>query len=669
MLRTSTSFRHLVRVKSARTLSSTGPLLESSLKRKLDYLKKHERILRKSPNELKRIKENKSIKTKKELKRGYTKQKAFDVIKKYNLESSLVNTGSIHDVGPTTDNNVKLLATTRDKRLIYTILGITGEQLRDSKLVYEDAAKFIRRGQLEKAVFLAKLAKQRGSAAMNLITEHYLNDLQSPNSGIDMYNWRKKVNIPLNEYSNTILFSGLANQKKHISKKNGEFVYNTVQKLIEDHNLNQKEYNSALGALSNCTDVTYAIRLFQNVNSIKGVHHDTISHLWMCRTLTRVKTTDLFIELFNEFITSIKARDVDQRLIFEVCKILHQKDDMCSSLVKAVDKYYKTDFGSKWTEAVDKESLVSKQLKLPELKDWELTEKYAINRHVIGLLLENSVKTGSWKLGEKIFRKTLETNSALIDMNMFHSYLELLVKSHPVGSVARCFSVMDDPLIKKKNFDSKHTLILLYRAFIAEASKATVNMDPSKVDDLLDRCDQFIRKYDMKNSVSLATPVYSRESWLYVFQILKKIGGSKKIGVPRQEKLLDECLKTMSSGYFDLGKIKPKDYKSQIYIELEVVRLISGVADQYIIPDFEIQQEETKTDKFLHRRLLLRLKQKMLMHIGELEGWERKKKVIESENLEWSIKQISKRLLNKDYGAPEGITDNSSGESKNPQTH
>lgn len=660
MLRVNTSWLRAACLNSVRNIYCTRSLQESGLKRKLDYLKKHDKVLRKSPNELKRIQEQKSIKTKKQLKKGYTKQKAFDVIKKYDLESSFVNRGSIHDVGPTSNNNVKLLSTTSDKRLIYTILGITGEQLRDSKLVYEDAAKFIRRGQLEKAVFLAKLAKQRGSAAMNLITEHYLNELQSPKSGIDMYNWRKKVNIPLNEYSNTILFSGLANQKKPISKKNGEFVHNTVQNLIDDKTLNQKEYNAALGALANCTDVTYAIRLFQNVNSINGVHHDTISYLWMCRALTRVQTTSLFVELFNDFMKSIKPRSIDQQLIFEVCKILHHKDDKNCSLVGAIDKYYKTDFGQEWDSSLEKESLVSGEIKLPELSEWGVSEKFDMNRHVIGLLLENSVKTGAWSLGENIFRKTLEENNALVDMDMFHSYLTILVKSNSVGSVSRCLEALDDPLIEKKNFDSKHTLVLLYRSFITESAKAIVNKDPAKVEYLLERCDQFIRKHDVKNSPLLKTNVYSRESWLYVFQILKKLGGSKNIGKLRQELLLTECLKTISSGYFDIGKMKPRDYKSQIYIELETVRLISTVADQYVLPDFDVDKFEEKSDEFLHRRLLLRLKQKLLQHVGELERWQRKKTAIESENLEWSIKQISIRLLNKDYRTAEPALDEKS---------
>lgn len=645
-----------VRLSTRRYIHPNDIRLASGLKRKLYHLEKHNSVMRKTPKELKRLDERRSIKIKKTLKASYSKPKAYHIIEKSNLESGKIQKGSKFELGPTTDDDLVLLSRNNDKRLLYTVLGISGEQLRDSKLICDDAAKFIKRGQLEKAVFLAKLAKNKGSAAMNLITEHYLNNLQSPKSGLDIYNWRKKIGVPLNEYSNTILFSGIANQKNPVSKKLVESIYNIVDKLIIDGKLNQLEFNAALGALSNCKDVSLAFKLFQKKNSIKGVHYDAISFLWMLRTCSKVKTNSLFIELFNDLVTSIPKRCVDEKLVFEICKVLQKKDKTNASFIKAVDQYFKSAFGKLWDGSLKTSSDISEAIELPQLSTWGIEEKFPLNRHIIGILMDNCVQMGSSRLGIAIYEKMKKNKSNIIDIDMFHSYITLLIEEYPQECVERCLNEIDSLEQSNKHFLSNHTLVLVYRAFMKELSKRKVNRDPARIEKLLGVCHTFISKYDVKYSSALKTNVYSREAWMYVFKIFRGIEVRSIIPLNKEDLILDQFLKTLCSGAFDVDKFNKKDYKSEIFIELEAVRLIKTLSDGYKITDLDLENKGVKSDDFLRRRFLLRLKDKLLLHIKELEDAQRMKKKPEVDVIEWSMKQLATRIRNKDYGRNDAPT-------------
>ncbi|SMN19919.1 similar to Saccharomyces cerevisiae YER077C Putative protein of unknown function [Maudiozyma saulgeensis] len=640
----------------SRSIHGTSTNLGSNVKAKLDELRKHDVVLRKTSKDLSRLEKQRSVQTKKKLKTAYSKPIAYKKIKKYNLESDLVTTGSTPNLGPTSDDNLQVLAKTNDKRLIYTVLGITGEQLRDSVLVSNDVAKFIRRGQLEKAIFLAKLAKHKGAAAMNVIMKHYLEDLNSPRSALQIYNWRKKVDVPLNEYSNTILFSGLAKQKKPFSKTLGMSVYNIVDRLIIDNKLNQTEYNAALGALCNCVDVSYAFKLFQRKHLVKGIHYDAISMMWMVRTSSKVRTSSLFTEVFNELVSLINKNQVDDKLLFEICKTLHNKDKYNSSLLMAVNKYFEIPASDAWNNALKRTSSLSGDLKLPELEKWNIKRRFPLNKHIIGLLLKNSVKTRSYNLGVSLYEEVKESNANLIDIDIFHSYLNLVIESSSADCVDKLLEAIKEADQKNLNYISKHTITLGYMALKKGARKARFNTSPERVADLFQKCDSFVSHYDSKYSKDLQCNVYSRESWLYLFQIVRELNSKDGFILESKEFILEQYLKTVRAGEFDTKNLQSEDYSKEIYLQLEAVRLLSSIAEDLKIKnDDDLDITVMKDDNFLRRRLILRLKGRLLLHIKELENALQKGTKIEPTNSQWSIKQLATRIADKNYGGNEAV--------------
>ena len=648
--------RNILRVSiTSRTLRrpfhSSEIFERSNVKTKLGQLTKQKVLLKKTGSDLKRIQEQNYIKTKKKLKTAYSKQLAYNKVKEYKLESVLNSSDETPDLGPTSDDNLQLLTKTNDKRLIYTVLGTTGEQLRDSVLVNNDVNKFIKRGQLEKAIFLARLAKHKGSAAMNTIMKYYLNDQQSPKSGFHIYNWRKKVDVPLNEYSNTILFTGLANQKTRLSKVTGLKLYNIVDKLITDGKLNQTEFNAALGALCNCEDITYVFKLFQRKSSIKNVRYDSISMLWILRALSRVKTDTLFTEMFNELVPQIGKRNIDEKLLFELCKTLHKRDVDHLSMIIAVDQYFDTNFGELWNKSVEAVSAKPRKLVLPKLDPLGIGKKFPLNNHVIGLVLANALKTKSYELGISIYEVIMKSNPNLIDIDMFHMYLELLTKSRTPYYLDREIMALQEAKNNGKKFISVYTIGLVYRGFIKAATKARWNVDPKNTSELLERCEKFIFEYDGKYSKQLQCQIYSRKSWLYIFQLVHNLNKKTGFTLELKERVLDQFLKTLCSGQFDVSNITVQDYTSEIYIQLEAVRLLNSISEELKVPGDMAGEPVKKDEMFLRRRLLLRLKSKLIDRVKELQLITDKKKPLEldDENA-WAIKQIATRIIERKYG-------------------
>ena len=145
--------------------------LGSQLKLKLNILQQKEKLVKQTEKELKKRVEEKRLKGLSAEKYGYSKQKANDILKKkYRIQDA----EKFAKIGPLSDADTSLLAITKDKRLMYTMLGITRPQLKDSVLVKKDVQKFCKRDQLQKALFLIKLAGPNGAAGMNALMEHYL---------------------------------------------------------------------------------------------------------------------------------------------------------------------------------------------------------------------------------------------------------------------------------------------------------------------------------------------------------------------------------------------------------------------------------------------------------------------------------------------------------------
>ncbi|QLL32346.1 hypothetical protein HG536_0C05150 [Torulaspora globosa] len=609
----------------------------SQVKEKLRSFEHSSIVLHKTSKEMERLNKKKLMKLKKLRKTAYSKQQAIDILSK---KHGFADKDSREiELGPTSLSDLKFMSTTRDRRMLYTILGVNGEQLRDSKLVKEDAEKFLKRGQVEKAVFLARLAKKKGAAAMNSIMEYYLHDLQYPQSAVKMYNWRKKWGIPANEYTNTILFKGLARQSQHISRATGEFITKVVNRSIEREELSQIEFNAALGALANCTDVTLAFELFDR--KLKGVRRDAISYLWMLRASSRIKTDQLFNTILGGLMEGMSAKCVDSQLLFEFCKTLASrsgsKETRCLALA-ALNSYFSFDLGKGLTPEVPQ------GLAILPLSHWSLEEKYPVNKHAVGLFLRTCLQAGKFELGIDAFKRLKEKKRHLIDVDMFHLYMELLMKNDPKNCGEQCLKVFEE----MESFEgipfSKHTLVLVYRSFEVQSSKKAVYDDDRQVERLLRSCRAFCLEQEGVFSKEAKSRIIPIESWQFFVRIVKNLNAHGKVTTYSLKMILDDFMKAICYGIFDVKHLTKTDVARSV--ELEIVRLLAVFTQRLDIPDIEeldTIKEGPEREIFLLRRLGIRFKNALLRHVSILQSKEQENEDVSE--LEWSLKQLAQKFM------------------------
>ncbi|CCK72792.1 Mrx1p KNAG_0L01720 [Huiozyma naganishii CBS 8797] len=609
---------------TVRFLSTSRLLLGSQLKLKLDKLNRYNLIINKTPKELKRVEEKKRIKLKKLQKKAYPKYKAEQVLRNLReTEFSEQDTGKI-EFGPTTNKDLKYLSQTSDKRLLYAILGITGEQLRDSKLVYNDVKKFLQRDQIEKALFLTKLAKGKGLAAMNLIMEHYLKKMHSPNSALELYNWRKKSKVPVNEYTHTILFDGIAKQPDLVSAKVGFKVSKIAERLMETGCLNQIEFNAALGALSNCEDPSFALKLFNSAQGnpeAKHLRNSAITFMWLARCCNQIKDDTLFADVVKNIVLSVPRRCCDERLMIEICKIYlsrtQNKNIQLEGLV-GFHKYF--DIPAEVTAPN-----LPTETTLPGLSHWGLSTKFSTTSQVLDIYLNACFDLGLLKRGIKLANYFIQKKPAIVDMNIFHTYLRFIISEHPTNCINECLEVYQKMDTMGKRFSSKHTLVLLYEAFKKQSNKHSVNKDSVKVDTVITQLIEFIESKEaiMISDKDTKIKVYPRKTWKFVFHIFNNLNTCGKVGIEKEELLLKKFIESLKSGQFDIANIPKAEYPTEKYIELETVRLIGDIMDKLELSDIKLKLDEklkaSERKAFLRRRHLLQLKSALLKHISIFE--------------------------------------------------
>lgn len=591
----------------------------SSLKEKLNSLQQRQVILNKSTKELKRLDAKKRLDVKKIQKRAYPRQKAAHLIQKQyeNLDQNLKAAA----IGPTSDSDLKYLLRTRDKRLIYTILGTNGEQLRDSVLVDKDAKKFLKKGLIEKAVLLTRLAKHRGSAGMNSIMKYFFYEARAPQSAVDLYNWRKKWGVPPNEYTNTILFDGLARQESPIKKANAALVLKTVDRLIENGELTQIEFNAALGALSNCQDITHAFELFER--KTKGVKRDSISYLWILRACTRVDSDSLFQDVTGSIMEGIPLTLIDAPLLFEFCKALHSRDNniaLQKMTVLALREYFEIGCNSEfWPNNVE-------GFQLLPLSHWAIGKKFSLNAAVVGLFLDNCLKSKQYSLGLQFFEYLQATKPRILDLDMYHKYMELQLKENPLHCGDRCLEVFKDIESKPHFISSKHSLVLLYKAFERQAAKKANNIDKAKINEFLMRCLDAMKAAESFYSKEFNARLYPTKSWQFIFAIVKAANTYEALSNRTFTTIIDEYLKSLIHGQFCTSSISPDNRANREtlrFVELECVRLLNQLAFRMSIPGIEevdITKPSLERDIFLQRRQLRQFKNLLLEHVDALQS-------------------------------------------------
>lgn len=196
-----------------------------------------------------------------------TKGTALKVLTDKFSELSIVNK---RDVGPTLSISDEALDEVfrdarNNRRLIYTILGTSGDQLKDSVTVEKDVLKFLARNDITKAIYLSRLAKSRGEVAMNHIIQHLLRE-QHGSKAVDLFQNRKKWGVPINSHTLTILFHGSAHLQNGMSEKHIQKLYRIFRTELDKDIISIVHVNACLSALLNSTSFpATGIKFFEDL--------------------------------------------------------------------------------------------------------------------------------------------------------------------------------------------------------------------------------------------------------------------------------------------------------------------------------------------------------------------------------------------------------------------
>ncbi|SCU95748.1 LAME_0F13322g1_1 [Lachancea meyersii CBS 8951] len=602
----------------------------SQVKGKLRHFERYNKVTRRSPAELERLAEKRRLSLKKLNKKAYSKQHAEHILKsKYEVSEDTLRSATL---GPTSGSDVKFLKLAHDRRLIFTILGVTGEQLRDSKLVANDVAKFLARGQLDKAVFLARLAKSRGIVGMNKIIEHFCREQQDGKSAIDLYTWRKKWGIPPNEFTATILFDGLAKLRQPLGQKLASRVLKIAMQLINNETINLTEFNAALSALVNCKDEELVFELYDA--KPKSLIGDAITYTLLLRGATKMQNDQLCLKRVDTIMAGVPKRFLDARLMHDYCRVWHHRSDkdLSSIASAALLKYFNV--------GDDLPTLqIPSGVNLPDLQYWDVRRKYDANSFVIDLLLENYAKNGKFELALKTYRQLIDKQSQLLPPSSYEKMIKTVTSGFPNKCGPLAVQIFDE--LNKHHKTKKNRMILVYKAFERQAGRKFTNESSSKIDILIEDLFKFAQGLEGKKSgLNGATEVLDWKAWMFCWNIIGKANERRAIDKARAKWILNQYIDTILSGQTKFNRIHQEDYSGLRHVSIESVRFLAFFADLFkSSTQISEPSEGPERDNFLYRRLLLRLKDRLLAYVAILE-----KKAENVESVEESLKQTAEKL-------------------------
>lgn len=633
---------------SIRCFHLQSRLSGSQVKEKLFHLEKYDSIINKSSGELKRLKTKKQIKYKKLHKSSYPRYQALDVIKKHYPE--FASGDKKMKIGPTTNEDLQILSRTKDKRLIYSILGITGEQLRDSKLITDDVNKFLERGQLEKALYLVKLSKGNSGSGMDSIIRYHLITLNSPKEALSLYLWRRKNAIPFTKFSHTIFFDGMAKQPELLSKSMGKSLYNIVERLLEDkeqdelevRGLSLIEFNAMLNGLANCEDPSFALQLFKKLNdripalkNCRSAKYDPVTLSCLFKAIGHIKEKSMFVNAFNNAMNSLAGVKIDSRLCYQIAKTLGSTKfdkNITRESLTVIERYFDV------YDTTGSSSYIPGEIELPELSSIKRgKDRFQPNEMVTSYYLEKCDDLEYYSRGIKFIETfLLRKHPDLMNVANVHWYMKFNIMQYPTTCVSRCIPIFKKYLVENSGVVNKHGLILIYNAFLKESRKQFIVGDANKLDEMLTRLDECIRNWD-SHSYTYKKPsgkkeeearqgsiqLYNKDSWKFIIKILTNVNENKgQISLLQQYKFIIEYLRCLlNDSQFNLNQLKGRQVlDTEKYIELGMIKIINNVIESNKITDYRVVGDVLENQpQFRLRRHLLRLKNKLLARLEYIE--------------------------------------------------
>lgn len=488
---------------------------ETQLMTKLRKFEKNHVLLKKTDKELRKSQAYKDIKLKKQVKTPYTRQKVVQLLnERYKIPlESLKGV----EIGPTSNQDVEVFRKIsnnkeiflRDKRLLFTILGVSGEQLRDAKLISDDVEKFLKRNQPEKALLLIRLSNTKKSVvAMNKLIEYYLVNRHDCSTALSLFNWRKKWGIYPNEESFTILFDGISKLPYKISQKNANNLINIIVGLIQNTNLdfqvNDIHFNSAMSALINSKDgkaifelfdmrpkhvkktaITYTILLkgltsyyntlmgeprnaaVDSQNNLKNqvsdgkqlsLKEDTEQEKEALSTEAELNSHfDKYYRFFKGIVDQIPLKQMDDKLCYEMIYCL-SRQGLLESENKLLKYKILSDCCNGLAHYFDFKGLLHEQRTPEFLPTWDKLlfsahskhepqfKKFKLNQHVIALAIDLLGRNGSYKKMDELFQKMML--DATLNTRVTPLVLEQYFKNVLKGYTEVCDSKMLDVLNK-----------------------------------------------------------------------------------------------------------------------------------------------------------------------------------------------------------------------------
>ncbi|AET41325.1 Mrx1p Ecym_8029 [Eremothecium cymbalariae DBVPG len=604
-------------------------IYRSNLKFKLEELQKSQRLVRKTKQELEKVKEKKRVKLKSLQKTGYSSQQAAHVLKKH-YGTNIDDLGSFK-IGPTAKSDFKFLEMTKDKRLIYTVLGITGEQLRDSKLVNHDVQKFCNRGQLEKALFLIKLAKSKGRVGMNTLMKHYCTEMQDATSSLELYTCRKKWGIHPNEYTHTILFSGLEKLEKPLSEKNAKQVLKIVESLSTAGTLNQIEFNAALSCLRKCENPEYVFKCLELKPA--GVTLDKIATSQLLQAATKIENDIEAIAIGDKIMSKVLPKDIDPQLLFYLINLwnMRKSSHLSSCATIMILDFFDLDIESPFD--------IVKGINLPTPKYWNIKSRFRLNTHITNLLLENLIKNNKSESITTIFERLANERPKCLDEDCYIKVMEAKINTSPTDCVTYNIN-MFRLLNSSEHKSSLRSLLQVYKSMERQLTRVYVNGNTETLEKTMELVHCFLIENDSYRSGT--DMLLGINAWYSYWRIIHQANKRDLLTFQRRKIIIDTFISSYNNGL-----LKQKISKSEIQklrsIYLEAIRFLKAFHDKINV-DLTIidtlPENSVEVQRFNFRRLLFRFKKKLLKELDLVESGSQ----ISQE--EQSVIQLGSRILN-----------------------
>ncbi|AGO11235.1 AaceriACL026Wp [[Ashbya] aceris (nom. inval.)] len=591
-----------------RTFTTMGVLRKTGLKAKLSAIQAGKTAVPLSKQEVRAQQEKRQLMIKRIQKAPYTRQQAIHILEK---QYGFRDAAKTLELGPLSAKDTDLLQRTTDKRLIYTILGVSGEQLRDSKLVADDVLKFCKRGMLNKALLLIRLAKKNGVVGMNVLMRHYCEVEQSASSAVLLYQHRSKWGIPPNEHTATILFSGIARIKKPLSKQNAAKVINIVQGMIEQRQLNAIHFNAALSCLARCSDTKYLLECFELMPSYMA--RSKIAYTELLEGIAKIEDDIEAMQKLDYLMTKLPIKSVNAKTLFYYLNVWNMRGnpDLSKCTLVLCDRFF--DVGVKF------ELPVPKGVQLPSLDTWGLVEKLPLNEHVLGIFLENCAKHGLFALATKVYERVRSDHPDILDEKSYHHIMQINREKYPTSCLDRNLEVFEH-LREALGKVSVATLRQMHRSMARVLTKRYIYDDPTRLEETMEKIQTFFLNYD-STSLHGKRVLNLKQSTVY-WSILKDTVSSEKLTLPRKKIMSEQFIQSYNSDLLRLKHASEDDRARLRAVYLTAVRFFSAYQDNFTLSVEDVAdlpQDSLQSQQFHFRKLLSRFKKRILEELQLLE--------------------------------------------------